>query len=155
MKNEDVVMKLFSLSLEENAKTWYSGFPDNSITSWDAFHDAFIKRWAVRKDARLMLTQLHEMKKKDSETIKDFDERFDKLLKDFPPNLKPNDDTILLHYTNAFEGKFGFLLRDKSPTTLERLRNMQPTLKKIYYPKKSNLSILLELPLLRVSQRRK
>jgi len=66
-----------------------------------------------------MLTQLHEMKKKENEMVKDFDEMFDRLLRDFPNKLKPSDGTILLHYINAFEGQFGFLLRDKSPTNLE------------------------------------
>jgi hypothetical protein len=51
----------------------------------------------------MMLTQLHEMKKKDNKSLRDFDKRFDKLLKEFPNNLKPRDEAILLHYINAFE----------------------------------------------------
>jgi hypothetical protein len=81
-------MKLFSLSLEENAKSWYDDLVANNIRDWKAFHDAFIKRWAHRKDGRLMLTQLHEMKKKENELVKYFDERFDRLLRDFPNNLR-------------------------------------------------------------------
>jgi hypothetical protein len=73
----------------------------------------------LERDGKLMLTQLHEMKKKENEMAKDFDEMFDRLLRDFPNNLKPSDGAILLHYANVFEGQFGFLLKDKSPTTLE------------------------------------
>jgi hypothetical protein len=39
----DVVMKPFSLSLEEDAKVWFRGLIDRSIRSWQAFHDVFMK----------------------------------------------------------------------------------------------------------------
>ena len=113
-------MKSFSLSLEENAKTWYNSFPSNDIRTWKYFHDEFMKRWTTKRDGTMMLTQLHEMKKKDNESVRGFDEIFDKLVKEFPNNLKPGDDSILPHYTNAFDGKFGFMLRDKFPENLER-----------------------------------
>lgn len=108
--NEDknAIMKLFALSLEENVKTWFNGLLDYGIIDWNDFHNDFTKRWSIRKDARLMFTQLHEMKK-DSDIVKDFYEKFHKLIRDFPPNLKPNYVVILLHYTNAFEWKFGLL----------------------------------------------
>lgn len=89
----------------------------NSIRDWQAFHGAFIKRWAIMEDGRSMLPQLHEMKKKENELVKYFNERFDRLLRDFPHDLRPCDGAILLLYTNAFEGQFGFLLRDKPTTT--------------------------------------
>jgi hypothetical protein len=118
-EHEDVVMKLFSISLEENARSWYNSLPEKSIKSWQAFHDAFMKIWVIRKDGRLMLTQFHEIKKKDNETIREFDQRFGKLVEQIPDDLKPRDGAILLQYTNAFDGKFGFMLRDKFPKTLE------------------------------------
>jgi hypothetical protein len=81
-----------------------------------------------------MLTQLHEMKKKENEMVKDFDERFDRLLRDFPNKLKPSDGAILLHYTNAFEGQFGFVSRDKSPTTLEMEKEHASKIEEIVIP---------------------
>jgi hypothetical protein len=55
-ENEDVVMKLFSLSLEENAKSWYNGLPTNNIRAWQAFHNAFIKGRAIHKDGWMGLS---------------------------------------------------------------------------------------------------
>jgi hypothetical protein len=118
-ENEDVVMKLFSFSLEENSKSWYNGLPTNDIRTWKYVHDAFIKRWGINKDGKMMLTQLHGMKKIDNKSVRDFDEIFDKLVKEFPDYFGLRDDAILFHYTNAFDGQFGFMLRYKSPNTLE------------------------------------
>jgi 6-pyruvoyl-tetrahydropterin synthase len=78
-----------------------------------------MKIWEIKKYGRMILTQLHKMKKRDNGSASDFDERFDKLVKEFPNNLKPSDDTNILHYTNAFDGQIVFMIRGKSPTTLE------------------------------------
>jgi hypothetical protein len=130
-EHEDVAMKLFSISLEENARSWYNSLPPTSIRTCKSFHEAFMKIWAIRKDGRLMLTQFHEIKKKDNETIREFDERFSNLIKQIPDDLKLRDGSILLQYTNAFDGKFGFMLRDKFPNNLEEAQDGLVKLKKI------------------------
>jgi len=66
-----------------------------------------------------MLTQFHEIKKKENEAIREFDQRFGKLVECIPDDLKPRYGDILLQYNNAFDGQFGFILRDKFPKTLE------------------------------------
>jgi hypothetical protein len=114
-ESEDVVMKLFSISLEENARSWFNSLPEKSIKSWQAFHDAFMKRWAIRKDGRLFLTQFHEIKRKDNESMKEFDQRFDKLVEQIPDDLKPRDGAILLQYTNAFDGTIWFHAKRQIP----------------------------------------
>lgn len=58
------------------------------------------------------------MKKKENESVKEFDTRYENLIKQIPNDIFPKDGVVLLQYTNAFEGKFGFMLRDKSPKTL-------------------------------------
>jgi len=66
----------------------------------------------------MILRQLHKMKKRDNESARHIDERLDKLVKEVPNNLKPSDDTTILHYTNAFDRQIAFMLRGKSPTTI-------------------------------------
>jgi hypothetical protein len=46
-----------------------------------------MKIWAIRKDGRMVLTHFHEMKK-ENEIVRDFNEKFDKLIKQFHSNLK-------------------------------------------------------------------
>jgi hypothetical protein len=77
-----------------------------------------MKRWGTKRDPRMLLLQFNEIKKKENETVKEFDARFENLLQQIPDNISPKDDVVLLLYTNAFEGKFGFMLKDKSPKTL-------------------------------------
>lgn len=48
-----------------------------------------------------------------------FNQWFEKLLKRIPDSIKPKDPAILVHYLNAYEGTFGFMLREKNPTNLK------------------------------------
>ena len=75
------------------------------------------------------MNQQHEIKKnKDNEVVKEFNSRFEKVLDKIPKDFKPKDLVILLYYTNAFKGPFGFQLRDKAPTTF---KNAQETAKQM------------------------
>jgi hypothetical protein len=60
--DEDVVMKLFFASLCEDDIKWYN-LPNKSMKTWDAFHDAFMKRWGMKRELRLLLVQFNEMNK--------------------------------------------------------------------------------------------
>jgi hypothetical protein len=63
-QHEDVIMRLFSSSLIGDARSWYNNLPDKGIKTWQALQDAFIKRWEIKKDGRLLLTQFSQIKKK-------------------------------------------------------------------------------------------
>jgi hypothetical protein len=104
-EDEDVVMEIFATSLVENARKWYNNLPDKSINNSKYFHD----RWG-KKDGMLLLVQFNEMKQKGNESVKEFDTRFDNLLKKFmmtlvqrmvfpfsniPMHLKGNMDSCL------------------------------------------------------------
>jgi hypothetical protein len=39
-----------------------------------------MKRWGTKGDPNMLLLQLSEMKKKENETVKEFDTRFERLL---------------------------------------------------------------------------
>jgi hypothetical protein len=78
-----------------------------------------MKRWAITKGGRILLTQLDEIKNKENDMVNEFDGRFRKLINKILDKIKPKDDVILLQYTKAYEGQFGLMLRDKFPTTLE------------------------------------
>jgi hypothetical protein len=71
----------------------------------------------------MLLTQLHEIKKKENETVKEFDDRLRKLVDNVTNKIRPSDDAILMHYTNAYDRHFGLMLRDKFSTTLESVQD--------------------------------
>jgi hypothetical protein len=58
------------------------------------------------------------MKKKENESVKEFDTIFDNLLKQIPDDISAKDGVSFLQYAEAFEGKFGSMLRDKSQKNL-------------------------------------
>jgi len=60
-----------------------------------------MKRWGIKKDGRLLLMQFNEMKKKENESVKVIDTRFENLLKQIPGDISPKDVVVLLQYTNA------------------------------------------------------
>jgi hypothetical protein len=122
--DEDVDMKLFVSSLVENERKWYNNFPDKSIKTWQTSHDTFMKRWGTKKDGKMLLVQFNEMKKKENGWVKEFDTGYENLLKKIHYGVIPKDDVILLQYKNDFEGKFIFMLKDKSPKTLVEAKEL-------------------------------
>jgi hypothetical protein len=44
------------------------------------------------------------MKKKENESVKEFDTIFENLVKKIPYNISPKEGVVLLQYTNPFEG---------------------------------------------------
>jgi hypothetical protein len=111
-------MKLFYATLVEDARKWYNSLSHKSIKKWDDFYKSFMKIWETKGDPRMLLLQLNEAMKTINETVKEFDARFEKLLQKIPRSLIPKDNVHVPLYTNAFEGKFGCMLKDNSPKSL-------------------------------------
>jgi len=112
-EHEDVVMKLFSSTFEGKVTTWFNNLSNNSIIGYDMFEKKFRDQWEHTVDDRFLLNQLHEIKRKEGEPIHEFNEKFSSLVARIDKDLKPIVKAIFLHYTNAFEGQFGFLLRGR------------------------------------------
>lgn len=56
----------------------------------------------------MLIKNFHEIKKKENETLREFNMKFQKLLDKTPQDIIPKVKAILLYYTNAFEANFGF-----------------------------------------------
>jgi len=52
--------------------------------------------------------------------VKEFDAIFDNFLKQIPKELAPTKETFLLLYINAFEGEFGFILKEQMAEILTK-----------------------------------
>jgi hypothetical protein len=64
------------------------------------------------------------MKKKENESIYAFNQRFNNLLSKMPNDVKPSLLATTLHYLGAFDGTFGFMLKEKDPTSLKQAQDM-------------------------------
>jgi hypothetical protein len=82
----------------------------------------FKNRWTTKKDNRMLVAQFNQIKKKENETVSEFDNRFDRLYSQIPKDLCPPEAVVCLLYMNAFDGKFCFILKDKKPTSLAQAK---------------------------------
>jgi hypothetical protein len=122
---EDLVMKLFSATLHGNARKWYDDLPVASITSMDQLEETFLKRWGMKlEDIQTLLKELEYAKQTENETVRDFRDRFNRLLYQIPGNHHPEDKYLLYLFTNALLVHLGFLLSKKRPKTLNEAYNM-------------------------------
>jgi hypothetical protein len=122
---EDLVMKLFSASLHEEAKKWYDSLPAASLTSMDLFEETFLGRWALKlEEVQSLLRELESIKQENGEIAKNFGARFQRLLHHIPESHRPGGKYLVYLFTNGLQTHLSFLLNKRNPETLEEARNM-------------------------------
>jgi hypothetical protein len=115
----NVKMRLFSLSLEEDFFYWFVGQYDNKFNTLNELVNAFIERWGDKKEHRHLLEKLHTIKKKENETMEDFNKKFDDLINSLHTEIKPPTTSILIYYIEAFGSELRYQIKDKDPTNLK------------------------------------
>jgi hypothetical protein len=60
----DSLMKLFVLSLEDDALDWFTSLPDCSIRDKNQLENAFMEKWGEHKDNKYLLAALTNAKRK-------------------------------------------------------------------------------------------
>jgi hypothetical protein len=69
-----------------------------------------------------LYSQYTNICKASSEGIRDFNDRFNLLLKKIKPSF--SEEAVLQHYLNSLEGVLQFTLKDRSPSTLEEAQDL-------------------------------
>jgi hypothetical protein len=122
---EDVVMKLFFASLHGEARRWYDNLPAASITSMELFEEIFLANWTMKIEAiQSLLKELEGIRQIESEIVRDFGFRFERLLYQIPQSHRPEEKYLVYLYTNGLQGHLRFLLNKKNPKTLAEAHNM-------------------------------
>ena len=70
-------------------------------------------------DGKFLLHQLFDIKKRENETVHEFNLRFDKTIGNILDEIRPKDQAIVIHYLNAFDDWLGFNFKDKNPNDLK------------------------------------
>ena len=96
VSNEYVKMKLFVLSLEEDALDWFSDFVDNKFKIIKELIGAFIEKWGDKKEHRHLLAALNTIKKNENETMEEFNKRLNELINSLHKDIKPPNASILI-----------------------------------------------------------
>jgi hypothetical protein len=104
-------------------RTWFRSLLAGSILSYDALEDSFLRQWGERKDHLDYLTEFGSLKKKGSETIMEFIQRFNKLYNKIPIKVKPSQPASKVTFGGAFEPDFALLLRERRGADLTRMQD--------------------------------
>ena len=82
--DEDVFMKGLPASLEGDVRKWFDRLPASSIYGYGNFVTNINSEWSRKLDGKFLLHQLFDIKKKENETVHEFNIRFDKTLGNIP-----------------------------------------------------------------------
>jgi len=96
-------MRLFSISLTRDAKTWIDILPKGSIKTPEELEQAFKIRWCKQENAQSFYFQYINICKGSNKSVRDLNDRFNLLLKKLRPNLR-SEEAILQHYLNFSDG---------------------------------------------------
>ena len=121
-----MVLRLFVQSLDGEARKWFKSLAANSINTWEAMEEAFVKKWGDRRDHGDTLTEFNTLKKNHNEGVSEFIRRFNKLYFSLPAEMKPHQTAAKVVFVAAFDSEFGFSLIFASPAPLTTVRYCVP-----------------------------
>ena len=76
----------------------------------------------------LIIEEYKNLKRQPGETVQDFSARFNKVYNAIPAKIKPPSGWALLHYPSTFDPEMEFQIREKDPSNLEEMQNMEITM---------------------------
>ena len=117
VQHEDVACKLFCLTLQGHASSWFFNLPSRSITSWKQFENTFITRFGDDKTLGTLLLELARLKIKENEKFKEFNQRFITLLNKIPD--KPPEAIQIEYYAAALPLIVAMFIKRKEIRDLE------------------------------------
>jgi hypothetical protein len=76
LEYEYLYIRILVQTFEGEVRTWFKGFPPNSINSWDNLETVFLRQWGENKYHLYLLTKFENLKKKQNESVSYFIKRF-------------------------------------------------------------------------------
>jgi hypothetical protein len=139
-------MKLFSASLHGEARRWYDNLLAASITTMEQFEEIFLAKWTMKIEAiQSLLKELEGIRQAESEIVKVFGFRFERLLCQIPQSHRPEDKYLVYLYANGLQGHLSFLLSKKNPKILAEAHNMAIQIEKNLSLTRANAMDILSL----------
>jgi ribonuclease HI len=123
IEHEDVYSRLLVQTFEGQVRTWFRSLPAGSLGSYQALENAFIRQWGERKDHLYYLTEFGALKKKGSESVLEFIQRFNKLYNKIPVEVKPSQPAAKVTFAGAFDPDFALLLRERRSVDLPKMQD--------------------------------
>jgi hypothetical protein len=124
VEDDDVCIRIFSLSLQGKVKNWFKNLPDASISSFHQFVKIFLDRWVIMRNVFLILEEYDHLKRQPGETVPQFSARFNKIYHAMSADIRPPPGSAHLHFPDAFDPEMAFQLRERNTATLEEMQNI-------------------------------
>jgi hypothetical protein len=71
-----------------------------------------------------LINKLNHINNNENEIVREFHDKFERLLQQIPTNLHPSHKFRLFIYTKSFIGKISFPIKDESPRTIQEVYHM-------------------------------
>jgi hypothetical protein len=124
VEEDDICIRMFSLSLQGKAKNWFKNIPAASISNFHQFMKVFLDRWVIMGNIFLILEEYEHLKRQLGETVQHFSARFNKVYHAMSADIRPPPGLAHLHYPDAFNPEMAFQLRERNTATLEEMKNV-------------------------------
>jgi hypothetical protein len=121
--HDDVYSRLLVQTFEGQVRIWFRGILVGSISSYDALETSFLRQWGEKKDHLYYLKEFGALRKKNSESVLEFTQMFNKLYHKIPTEVKPSQPVAKVTYAGDFEPDFALLLRERRYSDLTRMQD--------------------------------
>ena len=78
---EDVKMKLFILTFEQDAMEWFTEKPNNSFNTFESIIVSFKGKFSDKRVDKHLVRDINVIEQKENETVKKFNQRFKGIIK--------------------------------------------------------------------------
>ena len=123
ISEDDVWMRVFVQSLDGEARKWFREMTRRSIADIETLYDVFLKHWGDKKYLLYSHTEFGNFKRKNGESLSDFNKRFNRMYRKIPVEVKPTPTFEKLTYANSFGFDFFLLLGERRCTTLAEMQD--------------------------------
>jgi hypothetical protein len=123
IEHEDVYSRLLVQTFEGQVRTWFRSLAAGSLRSYEELESAFIRQWGERRDHLYYLTEFRALRKKNSESVLEFTQRFNKLYNKILVEVKPSQPAAKVTFVGAFDPDFALLLRERRSTDLTKMQD--------------------------------
>jgi hypothetical protein len=104
-------------------RTWFRALAIGSLRSYEELEFFFIKQHGERRDHVYYLTEFRALRKKNTESVLEVMQRFNKLYNKILVEVKPFQPTTKVTFVGAFDPDFTLLLRERRSTDLTKMQD--------------------------------
>jgi len=119
--HEDIILRLFSKSLVQNASLWFINLKACSIFSWTYFHRLFMRYLGESKYVDQYLIELYNMRRGKDESFSPFNMRFHYFYCTMPLEIWPFETVSMVCYMLAQHLDLLLCLRERKSSSLEQM----------------------------------